>query len=166
MIGDDQKPGAGRGNVTLATVRPNIVARVCDAALSTMMVANTYASKRVPIAPRATRPDSASKTTQAMTKPASHSPNWKVGIGHHPNCWRSATTVGLYTARNPVLASSNTCRPSATQSRIHACRSKRFGVWLSSSAQPFLSRQKVNTLAAATQVPSQSVQPPSRSPRG
>ena len=60
MMGDDQNPGAGLGNVTLATVRPKMVARVWLAALSSMMVAKMYAARRVPLAPRDTAPDSAS----------------------------------------------------------------------------------------------------------
>jgi|SRR5664279_345978 len=95
MIGEDQNPGAGLGNVTLSTVCPKIVATVWLQALSSMMVAKMYAIRRVPLAPRDTAPVSASKTTQAMISPASHSPKPKVGIGHQPNRSRSATTVGL-----------------------------------------------------------------------
>jgi len=75
MNGDDQKPGAGREKVTLATVRPSSENSVWLPAFNSMMMAKMYASTRVPLAPRATKPDSASKTTLAMIKPASHSPN-------------------------------------------------------------------------------------------
>src|SRR3974390_1466553 len=111
MNGDDQNPGAGRENLTLSTVRPSIENSVWLPAFNSMMTAKTYASTRVPGEPRATYPDRASSTTQARIRPVSHVPKVNVGIGHHPNCWRNATTVGLYTAGNPVLASSNTCRP-------------------------------------------------------
>jgi len=88
MKGDDQNPGAGRGKVTLATVRPKTVASVCEHALSSMMIANMYANARVPGFPRATYPERA-------RSPASHVPKVNVGMGHQPSFSRSASTVGL-----------------------------------------------------------------------
>jgi len=95
MKGDDQNPGAGRGKVTLATVRPKTVASVCEHALSSMMIANMYANARVPGFPRATYPERARSTTQPRISPASHVPKVNVGMGHQPSFSRSASTVGL-----------------------------------------------------------------------
>jgi|SRR5664279_2830257 len=52
MIGEDQNPGAGLGNVTLSTVCPKIVATVWLQALSSMMVAKMYAIRRSLGSPR------------------------------------------------------------------------------------------------------------------
>jgi hypothetical protein len=41
MNGDDQNPGAGRGNVTLSTVRPSIENSVWLPAFNNMMTAKT-----------------------------------------------------------------------------------------------------------------------------
>ena len=94
MNGDDQKPGAGRENVTLATVRPKIVASVCAQAFSSMMMANPYASTRVPRLPAPPIPTE-HQDDDAPISPASHTPKLNVGIGHQPSRSRIASTVGL-----------------------------------------------------------------------
>ena len=52
--------------------------------------------------------------------PASHSRNSNVGMGNQFQRSRRMVTVGLYTARKPVVASSRMCSANATHSANHA----------------------------------------------
>src|SRR5208283_5867515 len=59
-------------------------------------------------------------SAQATISPVSHSRNSNLGIGNQSHRWCRMVTVGLYTARKPVVASSKICSANATHSANHA----------------------------------------------
>src|SRR5579872_1243804 len=97
----------GRGNRTIATVRPKIVPAVCPMPLANMITPKMYASGRIQRAPRNMSGERTSRIKVAAINPNSHSRYTNVGMGKNEMRRRSSSTVGLYTERNPVEASSN-----------------------------------------------------------
>src|SRR5579863_1087704 len=59
-------------------------------------------------------------TPQARISIASQPRNSNVGMGNQAQRWRRMVTVGLYTARKPVVASSRICSAKATHRANHA----------------------------------------------
>src|SRR5580692_1158650 len=85
-----------------------------------MRAAETHASGRSPAIPRVAIGVKQNSSPHATISINSHSRKPRMGIGNQPQLSRRAVTVGLYTARNPVVASSKMCNAKATHSANHA----------------------------------------------
>lgn len=66
-------------------------------------------------------------TTIRTISPVSHTLNSNVGIGQNPSLARRARTVGLYTDKKSVKASSVTCSASAIQNNTQDNPSRKYG---------------------------------------
>ncbi len=92
----------------------------CPRPLRNMMMAYAHASGRNPCIPRAATGVRQNKIPHTRMCPIRNSRNAIVGTGNEPQRSRRMVTVGLYTARKPVVASSKICSAKAAQSANHA----------------------------------------------
>ena len=97
-----------------------MVAIVCPKPLQNMTTAKTHASGRNPCIPRAASGVRQNSNPHPMSNATSHSRNWNVGMGNQPQRSRRIVTVGLYTERKPVEASSTMWSANAQHSANHA----------------------------------------------
>src|ERR1700678_2139110 len=85
-----------------------------------MSTAKHHATGRSPCIPRAATGVRQISSPHAAVTPNSHSLKSKGGVGNQPQLSRSAITVGLYTPRKSLEASSKMCSARATHSANHA----------------------------------------------
>src|SRR6266849_2282509 len=110
----------GRGKWTSGTGLPKIVPSVWPVPFRKWTTAKRYAIGRSQRALRYARGVSARKRRFATIRPISHGQNSNVGMGNQLARARMARTVGLYTERKPVRASSATCAQKARHRKSQA----------------------------------------------
>jgi len=89
-------------------LRWSIDATRCATPFAAITIPNAYATGRIHRSPRPAAGDRLSRMAMAAMSPPSHHRNVKVGSGRSGKRARIARTVGLYTDRKSVSASSAT----------------------------------------------------------